>query len=197
MIIFINPEIYAAPCIEEIGNDWSNGAVVTGGSYKIRITPPEYPVVVEVIQGGYFDNRSFCINVEERDPIEFWGFLNVRTAPLHIICYSAIDPSISGTVIPSTSQNGCWQKGSTIQTFSILQDGKGAIENSIDSISDSMAISELLNSTIPSTITLKTNITQKFENTTTSNIWVNLLAWFYFVFGLFLTIRFAFKIGDR
>lgn len=196
--ILLIPGIYAIPqCIEEIQNYWGDGTVLSGDTpYTLRFTPPERPVVIEVIQGGYFENHNYCINVEN-DQVQIMGWLSVRTAPLQVICYSAADPTAGGTVLPSMSSNGCWQKGKTLQTFSIFHDGKGSVESELSGIHSTIGSMPLFSTTIPDTLNLKADITQKFDNITTDNIWVNLLAWFYFIFGLFLTIRFAFKIGDK
>lgn len=148
--VSIIPGIFAPPvCFEEIQNNWPDGAVVDG-QYRIRVSPQEGPVVAEIIQGGYFDTRNFCLNIY-RDPVEFSGEINVRTAPLHIICYDASDPSIGGNTTPGiSSENGCWQKGTTLQTYTLFADSeKNGIEESTRSIGYIISSTSLLNSTIP------------------------------------------------
>ena len=145
----IIPGIFAAPlCIEEIQNNWTDGLIVDG-QYRIRVSPVDQPIVVEVIQGGYFDTRHFCINVD-RDPVEFYGELNVRTAPLHIICYKATD-ILPHNQSPSPSSNGCWQKGETLQVFSLFSDKtvRAGIEDEIRGLSTLIGTLPLFINEIP------------------------------------------------
>lgn len=201
LLVSIIPGIFAGPpCIAENINGWSDGSVVGDNIYRLIITPPKKPVVVEVIQGGYFDNRNYCINVE-RDPIEIFGYFNVRTAPLHVICYEATNIDLSGMTTPSPSQNGCWQKGRTIETFTILEDSqKESIEYSTAAIADTLSQSYLLNNPTPTdyNISISTDITKKYYNYRTTDDPIVLgIAWFYLVLGLFLIFRFSLKIGER
>lgn len=201
LCISIIPGIFAPPvCFEEIQNNWPDGAVVNG-QYRIRVSPQEGPVVAEIIQGGYFDTRNFCLNVF-RDPVEFFGEINVRTAPLHIICYDASDPSIGGSTTPGiSSENGCWQKGRTLQTFSLFIDSeKQGIEDSIQSVGSAIGSTPLLNSIFPTTynMTLNSTISKSYDNYRTTDDPIVLgIAWFYLVLGLFLIFRFSLKIGER
>jgi len=147
----IIPGIFAAPCIEEIMSGLPDGAIINPQQYNLKFEAPKgKSVVIEVIQGGYFDTRKYCINVSE-EPVNIFGWLNTRTAPLQVICYDAIDPSMSGNVIPGiSSENGCWQKGKTLQTYTLFIDGKeSGIEESIRNIGYVISQTSLLNSTIP------------------------------------------------
>ena len=200
LCISIIPGIFAAPvCIEEIQNRWTDGSIVAG-QYRIRVSPPDSPIVVEVIQGGYFDTRHFCINVE-RNPVEFYGELNARTAPLHIICYSATNISSHGQ-LPSPSSNGCWQKGETLQVFSLFSDKtvKAGIEDEIKDLSTRIGTLPLLINEIPTDYNLSIDsvINKTYDNYRTTDDPIVLgIAWFYLVLGLFLIFRFALKIGER
>ena len=147
----IIPGIFAAPCIEETMNMLPSGSIIGQQSYNLEFKAEKgKSVVIEVIQGGYFDTRKYCINVGQ-EPVNIFGWLNTRTAPLQVICYDAVDPSMGGSTTPGiSSENGCWQKGKTLQTYTLfINEGKSGIEPSIASIGSVISQTSLLESVIP------------------------------------------------
>lgn len=147
----IIPGIFAVPCIEETMSGHLSGATIGPQKYNLKFGAEKgRPVVIEVIQGGYFETRKYCINVSEEN-VNLFGWLNIRTAPLQVICYDAANPSMGGNAIPGiSSENGCWQKGQTLQTYTLFIDSEdNGIEESTKSIGSAISQTSLLNSTIP------------------------------------------------
>lgn len=166
-ILIINNIFGAGLCIEEIMHGLPDGAIINPQSYNLKFEAPKgKSVVIEVIQGGYFDTRKYCINVGEGN-VNIFGWLNTRTAPLQVICYEARDPSMGGSVTPGiSSENGCWQKGRTLQTYTLFINKEEGIEESIKGVGTTISNTSLLNSTIPTDYNITTNesTTQKEDN---------------------------------
>jgi hypothetical protein len=174
LCISIIPGIFAAaPCIEETMHGLRSGEIINPQPYNLKFeTENGRFVVIEIIQGGYFDTRKYCINVGE-EIVNIFGWLNNRTAPLQVICYDAIDPDMGGSVTPGiSSENGCWQKGRTLQTYTLfIDEGRSGIEESIRSIGSVISNTSLLNSTIPTdyNLSIDSAITKTYDNYRTTD----------------------------